>query len=215
LIISTAYLRFEGSNGDESLRRVAASALPIVESAAEAFFTELAYPRDPYVEVAPGSIRVWGRIKVGLAAFIAYGGLRQAADSFNKDGRAAATWIVEHLPSPLGVGPKQVLTHRRYTPAPTRLQRLFDSVEQGTLAADEATRRAEALFKESREDPILVTEATQMFALEVEPFADQVRRTNSRTRKPVPTVVRHDPIAARRLTVRRGKNGEVEFTEIV
>ena len=152
MIVSEAYLRLANTLGPGRRKDLAHLAFPIAERAAQEFFASYGTERIAEVVVEEGSTKLKARIRTSAIAVVSliagYGTVRSGLDYMWRDGRSAATWMVDHIEPIL---PEHPGYRRRHSPAPTRLKKLFDSVETGRLSVDEAMERAANILNEYRE----------------------------------------------------------------
>lgn len=215
MIVSEAYLRTAPRLEDARKREIAAEVLAIAEVAAREFFSRSGPDPASEILVEDGSTKWRARIRkaaiVLSTAIGGYGSVRSSIDYLRQDGKVAAVWMADHIEPVL---PSHADVRRTRAPAPTRFRRLFDSVAAGTLSADEATRRAEQLFKEYEEHPdtvrIILPEMRREFqSLEKDEITPK-HRQHSPHRVDGWTVIR----AGRRLRVFRDPHtGRVVFRE--
>src|SRR6267142_970850 len=132
--------------------------LRIAENAGREFFTRYEVRLIGEAVIEDGSSKLWVRIRtsaivlLGLAG--SYGTARSGIEYIWKDGKVAAEWMADQLERSLPDHPED---RRRRAPAAARLLRLFERVEAGEISAADATKRAEEILREYREDADTIT----------------------------------------------------------
>lgn len=121
------------------LRLLAVRTLGIARSEGEGAFGGTAL--DYEIEVVDGSIRIRVVLNGLLAVVITYGATRTGLDHLAQDGVAIASRIRDRLTETEKLPPDRTRAWR-YSPGPTRLRGLFDSVASGALSPEEATLKA-------------------------------------------------------------------------
>jgi hypothetical protein len=215
MIVSEAYLRFEPYRRVGSMRELGTLLFPIIEAAAHEFFTEFPYERKGQIIIEAGSLRNRGIVRVtaaALTAFIGYGGVRQAIDYARRDGQAAASWINEQVRGRLSLESRQIVAQRRFTPAPTRLRSLFDSVAADHLSPQEAAAKAEQLFRHYGETEEVIQRVMEQLQMELmlTPRSGGQRR-NAKPPRDIPS--RAVALPGKRVNVFRDQSGVLRIVE--
>lgn len=213
MILVEGYFHFRHFPDEPPPRELGDIVLPIAEQAALRYLTAFDYPRRGEVVVEEGSTKVRAIVRTTAMVLLTYGGVRQAIDYARQDGRAAAGWVLRQVGRVLDVPSGARIASRRYTPGPTRLKRLFDSVEAGHLSAADAAARAEEIFAAHGEPPGTVAAVTDAVRQELGLLAPaQFLPRPPRQRVGVMSAARA-ALPGRRLRVYRDSTGRVQYVE--
>jgi hypothetical protein len=211
--VAESYARFERTIQagvvDDAARRLLRFAEAVVVSNYQESFRGVEF--EVLVRVERGSTKV--RIAVLVATLTLferiltdYGSYRQGLDYMVRDGKAAANFIIAHLPEQLHFSePPQ--SKRTSVGAIGELQKLFVAVERHEMSSDQATKFAvDVLYKESPEVLEEAPAVTQHLAKEFRQLevstSESIRVSDAVTAQLVPARKKKPPVK-RRLPVTR------------